>query len=67
MDATSRIFAPLNGINAEAATGMAAGPLGYYLYDNGIGKATINIQQGELMKIPSISLIKVLLTIEDNK
>lgn len=66
-DATARMFAPLYGINEESATGMAGGPLGCYLYKNGLEKININIQQGKFMTIPSKSMIKVNLNIEDGK
>jgi PhzF family phenazine biosynthesis protein len=64
-DATARMFAPLYGIAEEPATGMAAGPLGCYLYKNGLGKAAINIQQGKFMDTPSKSRIIVNLNIND--
>lgn len=67
VDATSRMFAPLYGINEESATGMAAGPLGCFLYDNGIGKTNINIQQGKFMNIPSASLLKININIKEDK
>ena len=66
-DATTRMFAPLYGINEESATGMAGGPLGCYLYQNGLVKTNFNIQQGKFMNIPSKSMIKVNLNIEDDK
>ncbi|MEP6846464.1 MAG: PhzF family phenazine biosynthesis isomerase [Panacibacter sp.] len=66
-DATTRMFAPLYGIEEEAATGMAAGPLGCYLYHNGLSKTSFNIEQGKFMKEPSVSKIKVNLNIEDDK
>jgi len=67
VDATSRMFAPLYGIDEESATGMAAGPLGCFLYDNGIGKTNINIQQGKFMNIPSASLLKININIKEDK
>ncbi len=64
-DATARMFGPRYGIQEEAGTGMAAGPLGGYLYDIlNIKKNSFNIQQGKFMKIPSPSLIIVNLEIE---
>lgn len=66
-DATARMFAPRYGINEEAATGMAAGPLACYLYDMlGIRKSRFLIEQGWFMMEPSPSLITVNLIIERN-
>ncbi len=57
-DATARMFAPRYGIEEEAGTGMAAGPLACYLYDYaGIKKKRFLIEQGHFMKTPSPSLI----------
>jgi PhzF family phenazine biosynthesis protein len=67
IDAAARMFAPLYGINEEAATGMAAGPLACFLYKNGINKTVIKIQQGKYMQPPSASLIKVNLNMEEGK
>ena len=59
-DATTRMFAPRYGIEEEAGTGMAAGPLACYLYDIlGVKKNRILIQQGWYMSQPSPSLIIV--------
>jgi PhzF family phenazine biosynthesis protein len=66
-DGTARMFAPLYGIDEESATGMAAGPLGCYLHKHGLGKTVLTIQQGKFMQLPSKSLIKVNLTINDGK
>ncbi len=64
-DATSRMFGPRYGILEEAGTGMAAGPLGCYLFDIlKIKKRSFNIQQGKYMKEPSPSLIIINLRIE---
>lgn len=66
--ATTRMFAPRYGIEEEAATGMAAGPLACYLFDK-MGqnkKKRILIEQGHFMKQPSPSLIIVDLTIDSN-
>lgn len=66
--ASTRMFAPRYGIDEEAATGMAAGPLACYLYDNGfITASELTIKQGEYMKVPSPSLIRVTLLVEKNK
>ncbi|MDR6563111.1 MULTISPECIES: PhzF family phenazine biosynthesis protein [unclassified Arcicella] len=57
-DATTRMFAPRYGIEEEAGTGMAAGPLACYLYDViGIKKTYMLIEQGWFMNEPSRSLI----------
>lgn len=59
-DATTRMFAPFYGIEEEAGTGMAAGPLACYLYDiEKICKTSFKIEQGRFMKAPSKSLILV--------
>lgn len=64
-DATSRMFAPRYGIKEEAGTGMAAGPLACYLYDQlAIRKERFLIQQGAFMNPASTSLIMVELTEE---
>lgn len=64
-DATARMFGPRYGILEEAGTGMAAGPLGCYLFDVlEIKKRSFHIQQGKYMKEPSSSLIIVNLRIE---
>ncbi|HEX4957927.1 MAG TPA: PhzF family phenazine biosynthesis protein [Lacibacter sp.] len=66
-DADARMFAPAYGIDEEAATGMAAGPLACYLNDQlGIKKQQFLIQQGWHMKQPSPSLITVNLKIKNN-
>lgn len=65
-DATARMFAPRYGILEEAGTGMAAGPLGCYLFDTlRIDKKTFQIQQGMYMNSPSPSSIIVNLHIEN--
>lgn len=67
-DATSRMFGPRYGILEESGTGMAAGPLGCYLFDIlKIEKKSFNIQQGKYMKEPSPSLIIVNLRTEKGK
>ena len=67
-DANARMFAPRYGIEEEAGTGMAAGPLACYLYDLlGIKKDRFLIQQGWFMKHPSPSLIIVDLTLDNEK
>ena len=64
-DATSRMFAPSYGIEEEAGTGMAAGPLASYLFDVlKMEQSSFKIQQGKYMKVPSPSLIVVNLQIE---
>jgi PhzF family phenazine biosynthesis protein len=65
-DANTRMFAPRYGIEEEAGTGMAAGPLACYLYDTiGLKKERILIQQGWFMKQPSPSLIIVDLSFDN--
>lgn len=67
-DATSRMFGPRYGILEEAGTGMAAGPLGCYLFDIlKIKKSTFHIQQGKYMAEPSPSLIVVNLRIDNGE
>lgn len=58
--AGARMFAPRYGIDEEAATGMAAGPLACFLHDRlDIDATTLMIEQGRLMQPPSPSIIKV--------
>ena len=65
-DASTRMFAPRYGIAEESATGMAAGPLGCFLYDKlEIKKERFIIEQGYLMKQPSPSVITVNLKTND--
>lgn len=64
-DASTRMFAPRYGIEEEAATGMAAGPLACYLHDLlAIKKVSYNIEQGYYMTPPSPSLIRVELEVQ---
>ncbi len=66
--ASTRMFAPLYGIDEESATGMAAGPLACYLFDNRFTKRTeLTIKQGEFMSTPSVSRIHVSLELESGK
>ena len=59
-DAGTRMFAPRYGIQEEAGTGMAAGPLASYLYDIlDLKKERYHIEQGNFMTNPSPSLIIV--------
>jgi PhzF family phenazine biosynthesis protein len=67
IDATTRMFAPLYGIEEESATGMAAGPLSCFLHDNMMAKTNFTIQQGKFMHTPSISLIKVNINKQKNE
>ena len=65
-DANTRMFAPRYGIEEEAGTGMAAGPLACYLFDKlGVKKDRILIQQGWFMDPPSQSLIIVDLSLNN--
>jgi PhzF family phenazine biosynthesis protein len=67
-DATARMFAPHYGIDEEAATGTAAGPLACYLYDRaGVRKDTLVIQQGTYMRAPSASRLTARLQLEDGR
>ncbi|MCG2613492.1 PhzF family phenazine biosynthesis protein [Terrimonas sp. NA20] len=67
-DATTRMFAPFYGIDEEAATGMAAGPLAAYLWEvAGVKKQDYLIEQGRFMHPASPSLIKVELSVSDSK
>lgn len=67
-DVTTRMFAPRYGIEEEAGTGMAAGPLACYLYDKlSIKKNRFLIQQGKFMNEPSVSLIIVDLEVDNDK
>lgn len=66
--ASARMFAPHYGIEEEAATGMAAGPLACYLNDFlDIAMPQVNIEQGNFMQPPSPSLISVDLQYENDK
>lgn len=63
-DVATRMLAPRYGIDEEAGTGMAAGPMACYLYDQmAIKKAHFTIEQGYLMRPPSPSVIDVTLEI----
>jgi PhzF family phenazine biosynthesis protein len=67
-DATTRMFAPRYGIQEEAGTGMAAGPLACYLYEVlKIKKHRFLIEQGWYMNESSPSLILVDLTINNDQ
>ena len=50
-----RNFAPLYGIDEEAATGTSNGALAYYFYINGMlaPNGVLNVIQGESMQRPS--------------
>jgi PhzF family phenazine biosynthesis protein len=66
-DANTRMFAPRYGIEEEAGTGMAAGPLACYLHDIlNVKKQRFLIEQGLFMGTPSPSLIIVDLTLEND-
>jgi len=67
LDATTRMFAPAYGIQEEAATGMAAGPLAAYLFNHGQRKQNYVIEQGHFMEKPSESLIKVNLEVHEDQ
>jgi PhzF family phenazine biosynthesis protein len=60
--AAARMFAPAYGIAEEAATGMAAGPLGAYLQEYaGVFQPELHIAQGGLMQpcSPSRLIVRV--------
>ena len=58
--AAVRMFAPAYGIPEEAATGMMAGPLGFWLSRvAGLPGLEFRIEQGRLMKPASPSLLDV--------
>lgn len=66
--ASARMFGPHYGIEEEAATGMAAGPLACYLFDRAcLKRPTLLIRQGEYMTPPSPSRITVELQLEDGR
>lgn len=65
--ATTRMFAPRYGIPEEAATGMAAGPLGALLAARGAVGPTMVIEQGALMDPPSPSAIQVRLDMQQDE
>jgi PhzF family phenazine biosynthesis protein len=57
-DATARMFGPAYGIPEESATGMAAGPLAFWLNERSGGRReTFAIEQGQMMSPASPSLI----------
>jgi PhzF family phenazine biosynthesis protein len=65
--ATARMFGPHYGIDEEAATGMAAGPLACFLYVNQlVRKEQIIIEQGRYMPIPSPSQLIANLSISSD-
>jgi PhzF family phenazine biosynthesis protein len=67
-DVDTRMFAPRYGIQEEAATGMAAGPLACYLYDHlQIRKEKFLIGQGNYMIPPSPSVIEVNLSLNNSQ
>lgn len=66
--ASTRMFAPRYGIEEEAATGMAAGPLACYLFENRSTLLTeFTISQGEYMQTPSPSRIHIKLIVENGR
>lgn len=66
-DATTRMFGPRYAIPEEAATGMAAGPLGCLLFDRvGMKKEKMTIAQGDFMTPPSPSQLSVELRLQDS-
>src|SRR5438552_8183763 len=51
-DVMARMFDPFIGIGEDPATGSAAGPLGAYLVERGVGGGPIVIAQGEMVGRP---------------
>ena len=67
-NASARMLAPRYGINEEAATGMAAGPLACLLHHKlGVQKKTLVVEQGGSMHPPSPSLITIIFQIREEK
>ncbi|WP_299947862.1 PhzF family phenazine biosynthesis protein [uncultured Microbulbifer sp.] len=67
-DASTRMFAPRYGIEEEAATGMAAGPLACFFHDfMNLDKEKFHIEQGHTMQPSSPSCIEVVLYREGQK
>ncbi|MGK0272511.1 MAG: PhzF family phenazine biosynthesis protein [Cocleimonas sp.] len=67
-DAATRMIAPRYGIDEEAATGMAAGPLACYLKDHlEMDKNTFYIEQGNFMTPASPSVIEVNMEFSEGK
>lgn len=64
VDALSRNFAPVVGIEEESATGTSNGALGCYLFKHHTKKEIYHMEQGLFMKQPS-SLVVRLKTIDD--
>jgi PhzF family phenazine biosynthesis protein len=66
--ATARMFAPYYGIQEEAATGMAAGPLACYLRTvSNINQEHFTIEQGNFVSLPSPSLLYVDFVVHGNE
>ena len=65
-DVSTRMFFPRYGVDEEAATGMAAGPMACYLYDKmAIKKERFSIEQGHFMPAPSAS--KIIINLDTSK
>jgi trans-2,3-dihydro-3-hydroxyanthranilate isomerase len=58
-DVMARMFDPFMGIGEDPATGSAAGPLGAYLVERGVGGGPIVITQGEVVGRPSFLHVDV--------
>ncbi|MBI3350766.1 MAG: PhzF family phenazine biosynthesis protein [Burkholderiales bacterium] len=66
--ATTRMFAPRYGIAEESGTGMAAGPLGCLLWQQGqVRDTAFELEQGRFMNPPSVSRLRVRLDIADQR
>ncbi len=67
-DVSTRMFFPRYGVDEEAATGMAAGPMACYLFDKmAIKKEKFSIEQGHFMPTPSASKIIINLDIKEGE
>lgn len=60
IDAVSRNFAPVVGIDEESATGTSNGALGCYLYKHGKKKLSYHMEQGLSMNQPSEIFVNLL-------
>lgn len=68
LDASTRMFGPYYGIEEEAGTGMAAGPLATWLWEQGANDRTMfRIGQGRFMSPPSPSQVEVELELRNGR
>lgn len=67
-DFSTRVFAPLYGVNEDSASGTLAGALACYMYDlQEAEQDTFAIEQGYLMNPPQPSFVKVYMETEERK